>query len=435
MKNLSPANTETHTVEQNVQVTVLPNGVTVATSKRDVQTVITTVGVMAGGRFENENEAGISHFLEHMAFKGTPTRDALTITQEAEILGADVNASTGKNSTKYIISGLPEHIATSLDILADVIQNSTFPKDEIEREQEVVCEEIAQTHDDLQDWTTEALFETAYANQPMGRSILGTPENVRSFTKENLQDYVNRFYHAASIVVTAVGCVDHESFVRDVEARFGQMAVSERPTASRAVYTGGETRVIETTYDQAHIILAFDAPGRWEAAYAPYNFLADLIGTGMSAPLFQEIREKRGMCYSVGSAMFESDDNSLFLIHGSTGPEKVEKMMQLACAELAKVAAGEINETDWTRARNQFRRQLAQFSDSLMMKSSSMISQLLGQGRVQSTEEVRAVYDNVTKEQVIAAAKALLTSEPTVVVAGNAPDVPYMPIVKAALAY
>jgi predicted Zn-dependent peptidase len=432
LKNLSPATTDTYTVEENVQVTVLPNGLTVATAKRPSQTVVTSVIVQVGGRFETESETGMSHFLEHMAFKGTPTRSPKDITLDVEILGADINASTGKNATSYYITGLPEHIGISLDLLADVLRNSIFPENEIVSEKNVVCEEISESNDSINDVAEDALSDIAYPNQPMGRPILGSADNVNSFTRDMIVDYVGRFYKAGSMVVVGAGAVEHEAFVQAVIARFGDLPASERPKPVPAAYVGGEKRNIDTTYDQAHVYVGLPAPGRWEEDHAAYAVLCDILGTGMSAPLFQEVREKAALCYSVGSFLMNNDDSSLFIIGGSTNSEKVENFINASCAELTKIANGEIEESAWFRAQNQIRRQLSQCSDSLMMKASFLSTQIFGLGRVRSIAEIKDTYTRVTKEQVIAAARTLISSNPSVVVAGNAADVPYMPIVKAA---
>ena len=423
------------TVTDDVKISVLPNGLTVVSAKKSINTVTVSVFANVGTQNESEAENGISHFLEHMAFKGTDTRSPKDIVMEVEILGANVNAFTSRSLTAYYVNGLPDHIDPALDILSDVIKNSTLPIDEIEREKDVVVEEIHENNDDIHSVGFDALLSVCYPAQPAGRTTLGSEENVRSFDHDMLSSYLNRYYHAGSLLVMAVGNVDHEAFLASATARFGDIERRDYIQPDIASYVGGSKNVIDTSYDQAHLYVAFEAPGSNSADFARFDLLSDVLGGGMSSPLFQEVREKRGLCYSVSSGMMDGADTSLFIIDGSTTPDKVNDFLGRACGELAKIAAGHVDENDWKRARNQVIRRVISRSDGASGSARTIAHDLFSYGRVRSTDEMMAVYSGVTKEDIVRAAQELIASKVSVAVVGNASDNDdYTPLVSQCLA-
>ena len=282
-----------------VRTTVLENGLTVLTVNHPLHTVVASVFVNVGARFESETENGLTHFLEHMAFKGTETRSAKDIVEELEINGSEINAMTGRSGTHYYVHGLPQHLGGALDMLVDVLTKSTLDAKEIAVEKKVITQEINESLDDLDDVAMDALAAVSYPNQPLGRTILGTKKTVKSFTRQMVSDYMTRHYHAANMVVSAVGAVDHEAFVAEVSLRFGSLASGERHTAEPASYVGGTTVNRKRQFQQANIVLAFPIPGMFDVEYAAFDLLSDLIGSGMACPLFQE----GGCARSVASAI------------------------------------------------------------------------------------------------------------------------------------
>ena len=416
-----------------VKMSVLPNGVTVATMNTAIHTVHVSVFANVGSRFETEQENGLSHFLEHMAFKGTTTRSARDISWQIERLGSDINAFTSQNATAYFVTGLPNHISSALDILSDVLTNSVMAPEEIAREQDVVVQEIHQYNDDIDDIAFSAFNATAFPDQPTGRHILGSEENVRSFDNAILSDYMNRHYHAGGLIVMAIGRVDHDEFVAEAQAKFGNIAMGETRTPVPATYVGGTTVVKDDRYDQAHLYIGFPAPGTYSPDIHAYDLLSDILGSGMSSPLFQEVREKRGLCYSVGAGVSQQPDHSMFLINGSTTADKVDEFLVTSCNELVKIAKGEIEDSDWERARNQIINQVVTRFDSTTRLARTLADDFFNLGRIQTMDEIIASYMEVTREQIIASANALLLTKPTIVVAGNAADADYEALVTKAL--
>lgn len=416
------------------QVSVLSNGLRVVTVKRPVFSVMVSVFANVGARNETIEENGISHFLEHMAFKGTNTRSAKDIVVEIERIGADINAMTGKATTAYLVNGLASHVGPALDILADVLTASTFDEEEIASEKEVVVQEIYESQDDIHDIAMDAFSATAYPDQPLGRPILGPEENVRSFTREMISDYMSRHYHPDTMLVIAVGDVSHAEFVTEVEARFGSLEPRAASEALPAQYVGGTTVIRDERFDQAQVIIGFPAPGSADlSAFATYDLLSDVLGGGMSAPLFQKVREERGLCYSIGSGVSAQADSSLFIIRGSTSNENVEEMISVACAELGRIANGEIEEVDWERARNQAVRQLVAQAEKTMMVTQRAATGIFTHGRVISMKEMVEAYLQLTREDLISAARKLIEVRPTVVIAGNGPELDYEALVKSSL--
>jgi predicted Zn-dependent peptidase len=424
MKNYSLSHAE-FASDDNVKLTTLPNGLRVVTVYRPVQSVIVSVFVNVGSRFETEAENGLSHFLEHMAFKGTPTRSSKDITFEVEHLGASVNAFTSHEMTAYYVAGLSDHIGPALDILSDVLMNSVMDPNEIEREQNVVLDEIDRSQDNIDDVAMDALSATAYPNQAIGRPILGSKDNVLSFKKENLLDYLKRHCHANGLIVLCTGDIDHDLFVDEVTSRFGTIEPGETPAPVPTQYVGGTTLILDGRFSQAHIHMAFPCPGSVDDDFARFDLLSDVLGTGMSSPLFQEVREKAGLGYVVSAGLFPHNDRSLFVVGGACSAGHVSEFMKKSLGELVKIANGTIEDTDWERARNQVTRQIVSRSESSMSLAQMSAAQLFALGHTRSLSDMKKRYLNVTREEVIAAARELISSVPTIIVAGNAPDADY----------
>lgn len=405
------------------KLTVLPNGVRVVTQQRPVKMATVVVFANVGAGNEEEHENGLSHFLEHMAFKGTTTRSAKDITEEVEMLGSDINAYTSRSTTAYIVTGLGDNVGVATDVLADVIQNSIMDSGEITKEQEVVYQEITEKQDDIGGVAFDLFMKTAYPNHAIGRSILGTEEHVRSFDAKALNNYIDKHYHAANIVVACVGDVDHDTFLSQVSEKFGTIPTSDMAEMEFPEYEGGSTVFVDDTYEQAHVFIGFEAPSARDddgKGYIKSGILANVLGGGMSSPLFQEVRENRGLCYSVSSHnMAVNGDASLFMITGSTTPKHLNEFISVSIAQLRDIADGNISDTDFVRTVNTIRREIAQSEESNMGLARSMSSDLFIFGRIRSTEEVMADVRGITKDDIIDMAKKLVNSTPTLVVAGN----------------
>jgi len=284
-----------------VVVSRLRNGLTVVSHARaDVETVSLGLWVGAGSRSESPPEHGVAHFLEHMAFKGTDRRSAQAIAEEIEAVGGELNAATGVDSTAYYARVLRQDFGLALDILSDIILTPRFDHTELARERDVILQEIASAQDSPEDMVFDLAQTTAFPDQPAGRPILGTAKSVKGFKSTHLKTYLATHYQAPNMVLAAAGAVDHERLLAEAERLLAQLNSGTAPEPTPALYRGGVARN-EKSFEQTHLVLAFEAPPYRHADYFAAQVCAGALGGGMSSRLFQEVREKRGLVYSIYS--------------------------------------------------------------------------------------------------------------------------------------
>lgn len=402
-----------------VQVSRLSNGLTVATETLPhLESVSLGVWVKSGSRHETEEEYGIAHLLEHMAFKGTGRRSALDIATEIEDVGGEINAATSVETTAFYARVLKEHVPLAVDILSDILTDSKFDPEELEREQHVILQEIGAALDTPDDAVFDRFTETAFRHQAIGRSILGTPETVQSFTSEQLHDFMRRQYGADRMVVVAAGGVEHDEFVREVEKRFGDFRPRAEQTAKPQVahYVGGDYREMRDLRD-AQIILGFEGRAYHARDFYASQVLSMILGGGMSSRLFQEVREKRGLCYSIYAFHWGFSDTGIFGIHAATGDTGTEELMPVIIEEL--IRAGEsIEQAELDRARAQFRASLLMSRESPSSRASQIARQLLLYGRPIGTEELMDRLAGLTVERLTDLSARLFSSRPTITAIG-----------------
>ena len=401
-----------------VEVTKLPSGLTVVTDTMPhLQTATLGVWIGTGSRDEQPNEHGISHLLEHMAFKGTKRRTSRQIAEAIEAVGGDINAATSAETTAYFASVLKTDVPLALDVLADILSNPVFDAKELKREQNVIVQEIGATEDAPDDLVFDYLQSTAFPNQPMGRSILGTPTTVCSFKGDNLRTYLARNYRAPSMVISAAGAVDHAVMVEEIERLFSHFKGPAKPAAQSAKFGGGaklETRELE----QVHIAFALEGvPQRDPSLYSLQVFTSSL-GGGMSSRLFQEVREKRGLCYSISAFHGPYSDTGMFGIYAGTDAKDVDELVRVAIDETARAAAG-ITEAEVDKAKAQMKVGLLMALESSGARARQLANQILTWGRPIPLVEIVAKIEAVTVDSARAAGRALLgRSRPAVAALG-----------------
>ncbi len=406
------------------QITVLPNGVRVVSQHMPhVETVSLGVWVDVGARHESIDENGMSHFLEHMAFKGTGRRTARAIAEEIEQVGGELNAATGLDTTAYFARVLKADVGLSFDIIADILLDPNHTAEEIEREREVILQEIAATRDSPDEIAYDLLNDVAYPDQPLGRTILGTTSNVKGFTAPDLRTFLNHHYHAGAMVVAAVGHVAHEQVVRHAEALFGGLkrgsGGGEGFAAAR--YKGG-TRASSKAFEQSHLLLGFEGPSFRDPKFYTAQVFSGLFGGGMSSRLFQEVRERRGLCYSIYSSCWGLGDTGLFTIHASTGHDMLPELINVIRAECATAAATAPETREVDRAKAQLKAGLLMSLESSGSRVEQVARQTLRYGRLVPVTELVARVDAVTPQDIRAFAEAMLSAKPasvTVVGAGR----------------
>ncbi|QJE73361.1 insulinase family protein [Aerophototrophica crusticola] len=400
-----------------IRVTTLPNGLRVATDfMPHVETVTVGVWIGVGSRHEPQDANGIAHLVEHMLFKGTPTRDAFRISAEIEDVGGHLNAYTGREHTTYYAKVLKQDLALALGVLADMVQHAKFDPEDLEKERQVIIQEIGQVEDTPDDIIYDHFVSAAFPGQMLGRPILGTAEVVGSTPRDGLVDYVRSRYVPANMVVSAAGHVDHDRLVELVTLLFTDLPAGDLRGAEQATYRGGDFRE-DRDLEQMHLVLGFNGVGSHDKDLYSASVLSTLLGGGMSSRLFQEVREKRGLVYSVHSFTWSMSDSGVFGIYAGTDPERAGELVPVICGEVAKLA-GSLTEEEVARARAQMKASQLMGLESTTNRAEALGAQLLVYGRPIPTGEVIQRIDAVDLDAVRACADRLFGSTPTVAALG-----------------
>ena len=390
-----------------VEVTRLLTGLIVVTDAMPhLETASLGVWVGSGSRDERPDEHGISHLLEHMAFKGTSRRTARQIAEEIEAVGGDLNAATSIETTAYYARVLRANVPLALDVLSDILADPSFDSEELRREQNVIVQEIGAAEDAPDDLIWDKLQETAFADQPIGRSILGTPATVRSFDRARLAAYLSRNYRSSDMVVAAAGAIDHQAVVAEVERRFASFAGPRPPTSDPARFVGG-SRIETRDLEQAHIALGMHGlPYRDPNLYSLQVF-TNVLGGGMSSRLFQEVREQRGLCYAIYAFHAPYSDIGMFGLYAGTDAADVAELMRVVVGEI-NAAAETINEAEVARAKAQMKAGLLMALESSSARAEQLARQLFNWGRPVPLDELVEKIEAVTVESARAAGRALI---------------------------
>jgi predicted Zn-dependent peptidase len=416
-----------------VRVTTLPSGLTVVTETMDrVETVSFGAYVASGTRNETAEQNGVSHFLEHMAFKGTERRTAADIAEAVENVGGHINAYTAREQTAYYVKLLKDDLALGADIIGDILTHSTFEPEELERERGVILQEIGQANDTPDDIIFDHFQEAAYPAQPMGRPVLGTEAIIRRLSRQDVSGYMKQHYAAGNVVVAATGALEHDRVVDLVSQHFADLPARMPPAPAPSMYDGGEFRE-DRDLDQVHIVLGFPGMSYSDPDYYPSLLLSTLLGGGMSSRLFQEIREKRGLVYSIYSFASPYMDGGLFGIYAGTGEDEVAELVPVTLAELQRVQR-DAHEEEVRRARTQTRASLVMSLESTGSRCEQLARQIQVFGRVMPLAETLAKVDAVTVEDVRRTAARLFRGRPTLAAMGPADRVPGLPHIAEKLA-
>lgn len=414
---------DTRARPESVRVSTLPNGLTVATDVMPgIETVSVGVWVAVGTRHEPEALNGISHLLEHMAFKGTERRSASDIAIEIESVGGNLNAYTGRERTCYYAKMLAEDLPLATDILADILQHSRFDAEELERERHVILQEIGQAEDTPDDIVFDHFQETAYPDQALGWPVLGRSEVIERLDRTEVAGYMQQHYGAKGTIVAAAGRVDHDAFVANVGDLFGGLGDVNGTAPTPGRYAGGDRRV-ERPLEQLHIVLGFEGIGYRDPDYYALGVLSALYGGGMSSRLFQQIREERGLAYSVYSFIQAYADGGLFGVYAGTSSDEVGQVADIVAEEL-KHLPERVTEVEVARARAQMRADLLMGRESTSSRAEQVSGQLFAYGAPISTDTLLARIEAVDRDAVARVARRLMASRPTVTSIGPTKHVP-----------
>jgi predicted Zn-dependent peptidase len=403
-----------------VEISKLASGLTVVTDKMpQLETAALGVWAGVGGRDEKPNEHGISHLLEHMAFKGTTTRSSREIVEEIEAVGGDLNAGTSTETTSYYARVLKADVPLALDVLADILANPAFEPEELEREKNVIVQEIGAAQDTPDDVVFEHLNELCYPDQPMGRSLLGTAKTLSGFNRDSLRNYLSTHYRGPDMVVAAAGAIDHKQVVAEVEKRFSSFEATPGPKPQAAMFGKGGAKVVHRDLEQAHLTLALEGVPQTDLSLFSLQVFTNILGGGMSSRLFQEVREKRGLCYSIYTFHAPYTDTGFFGLYTGTDPADAPEMMEVVI-DIMNDAVETLTEAEIARAKAQMKAGLLMALESCSSRAEQLARHVLAYGRPQTAQELVDRIDAVSVETTRDAARALLSrSRPAVVALGS----------------
>jgi len=400
------------------RLTTLPNGVRVVTIHMPwLASASASVFVRTGSGHEGPRDNGISHVVEHMAFKGTTTRDAARINIDAERLGAEVNAHTDKDHTAYHLSGMARDAVQFVRMLGDIVRRPTFPAAELERERQVILQEFIEDEEDPMSTAFRQFDKLCYGAHPMAQAVIGTRRNIERFTRDDLLAYVERQYSGANVVVGVAGNVDHEAIVRESEAAFGDMPAGVPHAMSAPAWLGGVRAARLAGCSQSHVVLGYPIPSMKDDDPAT-GVAAALFGEGMSSPLMNEIRERRGLVYYAACSADVMEACGQFVIEASTTPDKVEELLRETHRLLGAHAAS-VGALDLERARNQIAVRRLRALERPVRRVEDAALDLFVHGRIRSPEELAARVDGVGADAVRSTFARMLAAPPVLALAGK----------------
>lgn len=408
-----------HRQDSDTSLITLHNGVRVlAIDMPHLETASVSVFVRSGSQHESRSLNGISHLVEHMAFKGTLTRDCQQINLDAERLGAEVNAHTDKDHTAYHMRGLARDAERFVQMLGDIVQNGTYPEAELERERQVILQEYMEDEDDALSTAYKLFDKTCFGSHAVAQPIIGTRANIERFTREDLVGYVQRQYTAANVVVGVAGPVAAEQMARAAEAAFGAMPTGTPHRVAPPEYRGGIRASRLPGYSQSHVVLGFPTPALHDPRHHASVLAAALFGEGMSSPLLDQVRERLGLVYHAACSADVMELCGQFVIEASTVPEHLESLL-VTVMRLLREHADATDPVGLERARNQIVVRQLQNQERSFGRLEAAAQDVFVYGRVRPRAELRACLQEVTPAQVRDAFAQMLACPLALAIAGK----------------
>jgi predicted Zn-dependent peptidase len=402
--------------------TVLDNGVTVLTESLDsVRSVALGVWFSVGSRDESPAEAGMSHFMEHMMFKGTPTRSAADISETFDRLGAELNAFTSKEYTCYYARVIDEHVPTAIELLSDMVCNASLTDESCTKEREVVIEEIARMEDTPDDRIHELFSRALWPEHPIGLPILGSRDTVGGFDHEQSVAFRTRHYLTGNCVVAAAGSVDHDALVELVRTH---LILPEGPRSFRPAAESPSTdrlAVIEKETEQTHICYGVSCLNARHPDRFTLSVVDTVLGGGMSSRLFQEIREKKGLAYAVFSFHALYQDTGQFTVYAGTRPGNAEEVVRLIQAQIERLLTSGLTDDELSRAKESIKGHLVLGLESTRNRMTRLGKNAVTGGELLAVDEVIRRIDAVDLESAHRVASDVLDRERVLAMIGSYP--------------
>lgn len=400
-----------------IQKTVLKNGLTIATDNiPNFETVSVGIFVKVGSVNEEKELCGVSHFVEHMAFKGTEKRSSLQISESIESVGGYMNAYTGKEITAFYAKVLKGDMELAVDVVTDIVQHSVFDRLEFENERGVIIQEIKQMNDTPDDLVFDLFQGQCFEEEALGRPILGNVENIEKFQPQDLESYLRTNYSAQNMILSASGNVDHDSLVGLVEKYVDTIQEFDTKKAKTQRYTGGSVHK-EKNLEQRHIILGYEGCRHESEKKYDLFVLSTILGGGMSSRLFQEVREKRGLAYSIFSYVSNYKDTGVFGVYAGSEVEKSLDVIRVIREEMLK-ASNDISDKEVEKAKKQIKSSLLMGLESSSSRMERMANQYLVYGRFLSSEEIIYLVDAVNVNSVKSTLNLMINTKPTLAIVG-----------------
>lgn len=400
-----------------IEITTLENGLRVATDYMpDAESMVIGAWVGVGTRHEPWGANGVAHLTEHMMFKGTRRRSAYALSAAIEKNGGMMNAHTTREETAYYARVLPEDDELAADIVADMLQRSVFDPKELDRERQVIIQEIGRDLDTPEDYIFDMMHSAAFPQQKIGRSILGTPEVIAKLPRKQVQQYVKQHYHAGNIIFVGTGKITHERMVELAKQHFGRLPGGSAPKTELARYKAGDLRQAKES-EQLHIMLAFKGPGVHGRKVHVASLLGVLLGGSSSSRLFQKVREQRGLVYNIGASHNAFQDTGLFSIYAGTDPARARELMPVICKELRDVMQ-HITPSELKRAKAQARADILMAKESVQRRAEILGYQMLTYGKPQDSVKMLDQIMAVTEEETRHMAEQIFSRKPIMTALG-----------------
>jgi predicted Zn-dependent peptidase len=399
--------------DRNIRRTILPNGLTILTEKMDhIRSVAMGVWIRAGSRHELAEVNGISHFVEHMVFKGTRNRSAQIIAREVDAIGGNLDAFTGKETVCFNMKVLDEHVPTALEVLSDLVLNPVFASEEIHRERGVILEEIKMDEDNPDYLVHEIFTQNFWKDHPLGKPILGTKETVRRFERETLMDFYGGRFLGGNMIFSAAGNIDHDRFAEQVTRKFESLPAGQSPLPTGAPKPTAKINLRnKKSLEQVQLCLGVPAPPVADESRYIILVLNTLLGGGMSSRLFQTIREERGLAYSIYSDLNPYSDTGSLCVYAGTSADRAVQVIDLVMAEFARLKREPLPADELRRAKDQLKGNLLLSLESSMSRMSNLARQQMYFNYFFGQQEILDKVEEVTADQVMAMANMLFRPE------------------------
>jgi predicted Zn-dependent peptidase len=403
-----------------IDVHQLKNGIRVVFDYiPQVETVSLGMFIGSGSRLETSENNGIAHVLEHMAFKGTNNKSAKEIAEVIEFTGGYMNAYTSKERTAYYFKMLSKDFNIALELLSDILNNSTFDETELAKEKGVILQELKNILDTPDNLVFDHYFKTAFAGQPVGMPIIGTEGNIKKFDRSYLLDFVNKYYKSDRMVLSFAGNFDQKAIINKLDSLFGNFTPDPGIQFTPASYTGGEFKQVRKL-EQVQCVIGFKGlPFTVSEEYYALNIMNIILGGGMSSRLFQEIREKKGLAYAISAGNSSYLDDGTFLVYAGTAHETLNDLLASTIKELMLIANEPVNDTELKKAKNQVEASLLMAWESTSYRVDRNAKQILTYNRIIDADEIMAKINAVTKDDIIKVANKIFKTKPTIATLGK----------------